>query len=68
MCKIVPLVNRAFGDKITPMLPINVELPPAVRVAFDELRRLCATTDSVVLTQAAGRNLIRVMRDAGFTA
>jgi hypothetical protein len=42
-------------------------LPLAVRVAFDELRRQRAATDSVILTQAAGRSLIRAMREAGFT-
>lgn len=47
--------------------PVSPDLPPSVRVAFDELRRLRAATDSVVLTQAAGRNLIRAMWEAGFT-
>ena len=57
--------NRA--ERHRSPVPVNSDLPLAVRVAFNELRRLRAATDSVALTQAAGRNLIRPMRAAGFT-
>ena len=48
-------------------LPVSPDLPPAVAEAFDALRRVRSMTVSVTLTQTAGRNLIRAMREAGFT-
>jgi hypothetical protein len=44
-----------------------LDLPPAVRIAFDELRRVRAMTESTVLTLSAGRKLVRLMREAGFS-
>jgi hypothetical protein len=49
------------------MPPVSPDLPPPVAEAFDQLRRVRAATASVTLTQAAGRNLILAMREAGFT-
>jgi hypothetical protein len=41
------------------------ELSVDIRVSFDELRRVRATTESVVLSSAAARNLILAVKDAG---
>jgi hypothetical protein len=43
------------------------DVPPALAMAFDELRRVRATTQSVVLTKAAGRNFIRVGMEIGLS-
>ena len=49
--------------------PIEVPfpLPVEIRIAFEEMRRVRGRTQSVILTQAAARNLIRAAETAGFT-
>lgn len=41
------------------------ELSVGIRVALDDLRRVRAATESVVLTNAAARNPILAVEDAG---
>jgi hypothetical protein len=41
------------------------KLPADIRMSFEELRRVRATTQSVVLSSAAARNLILAVKDAG---
>ncbi len=46
---------------------MNTELPTKIRCAFAELRRVRAMIQSVELTLAVGRRLVRIMHAYGFT-